>query len=279
MGGRTSAVPAILILAIAGCGAPPPPRDIVLATTTSVGNSGLLDALAAASPPDIGLRIRAHLVGSGLALRMLEKGDVDVVISHAPDAEASMLKVHPAWRYRKIMFNDFVVAGPSADPAGVRGAAAADVAMRRIASSTARFLSRGDGSGTHEREDQLWRLAGQRPSPDRLVVAGAGMGTTLRIASETGAYTLSDRATLAQHAGTLRLAVLFEGGPLLLNTYAAIIDPSSPREADARAFFDWVTDGRGRPVIESYRIGNTRAFQLWPTGVARDDPYATPFPR
>ena len=274
MRGRTLTL--LLIVAIASCGAPPPPRDVVLATTTSVANSGLLDVLVAAFQQQVGIRVRSHLVGSGLALRMLEKGDVDVVITHAPDAEASMLKEHPTWHYRKIMFNDFVVVGPHADPAGVRGVASAEVAMRRIARSHARFLSRGDGSGTHEREEQLWRLAGLRPSGDRLVVAGAGMGTTLRIASETGAYTLTDRATLAQHAGTLRLAIVFEGGPLLLNTYAAIIDPSGPRVRDARTFVDWVTDGRGRPVIENYRIGDAQAFQLWPNGVARDNPYAIP---
>jgi tungstate transport system substrate-binding protein len=265
----------LLLVAIARCGAPPP-RDVVLATTTSVANSGLLDVLAAAFRQQVGIRVRSHLVGSGLALHMLAERDVDIVITHAPDAEASALETHPEWHYRKIMFNDFVLVGPDADPAGVRGVASAVIAMRRIGSSDATFLSRGDGSGTHEREEQLWRLAGLHPSSGHLVVAGSGMGTTLRIASETSAYTLTDRATLAQHAGTLRLAIVFQGGPDLLNTYAVIIDPSGPHARDGQAFFDWLTDDRGRRAIKDYRIGNVPAFQPWPNGAPADNPRATP---
>lgn len=274
MPGRALAL--LLLVAVAGCDAPRTPRQLVLATTTSVGNSGLLDVLLSAFQQQRGFAVRSHLIGSGLALRMLQTGDADVAITHAPEAEASALREHPGWRYRKIMFNDFVLVGPPADPSGVRGAASADIAMRRIATSNARFLSRGDRSGTHEREEQLWRLAGAQPSGERLVVAGAGMGTTLRIASETGAYTLTDRATLAQHVETLRLVIVFEGGPLLLNTYAVTVDPSGPRAQDAQAFFDWVSDGQGRRVIEQYRIRDVLAFFPWPEGAARDDPYALP---
>jgi tungstate transport system substrate-binding protein len=267
----------LFAVALASCaGERPPPRHLVLATTTSVANSGLLDVLLSAFQLHSGVQVRSHLVGSGLALRMLEKGDADVAISHAPDAEASALRTHPDWRYRKIMSNDFVIAGPREDPAHVKSAADAVMAMRRIAMSDAKFLSRGDQSGTHEREEALWRQAGERPSRERLIAAGAGMGATLRVANETGAYTLTDRATFTQHADALRLVIVFDGGPRLLNTYAVIIVSTGPRAVDAEAFFDWISDGGGRDVIDGYRLRGAQAFLSWPLGRPRDDPRAGP---
>jgi tungstate transport system substrate-binding protein len=246
---------------------------LTLGTTTSVGNSGLLDGLLPLFRQQHGIEIRAHLVGSGMALRMMSRGDVDVVISHAPTLEASALHDHSRWRYRKIMFNDFVLVGPADDPAHVRGSPSIEEAMRRIAASPSRFLSRGDESGTHQREKELWALAGARPAPERLVVAGAGMGSTLRIASETGAYTLTDRATFGQLAAGLRLKTVFEGGPPLLNTYAVIVNMDGPRSADASAFADWLADGDGRRAIAEYRLpGNIAAFTVWPAGQPRDRP-------
>lgn len=270
-------VPAIALAAMAAVCSPPAPEPLTLATTTSVANSGLLDVLAAAFEREHRIPVRSHLVGSGRALALLARGDADVVISHAPEAEARALREHPRWRYRKIMFNDFVIAGPREDPAAVAHAADAIDAMRRIAASGARFLSRGDSSGTHERENELWRLAGTRPGPDRLVVAGAGMGTTLRIASETDAYTLTDRATFAQQAAVLRLVLLHEGDPKLLNTYAVIVGPDAARAADARTFAAWLAEGNGRNLIATYRVsGRVQAFQPWPAGAPARAPDALP---
>src|SRR5207237_3019277 len=241
------------------------PPALTLATTTSVGNSGLLDQLAPAFHQYYGIEIHSHLVGSGLALKILAKREVDVVISHAPALEAVALRERPDWRYRKIMFNDFVLVGPSDDPAKVKSASGVVDAMRRIASSPVKFLSRGDQSGTHEREEALWKFAEKRPPSDRLVVAGAGMGATLRIASEVGAYVLTDRATFSQLASSLRLVIVFEGGVSLLNTYAVIVDPSGPLGTSAVAFADWLSDGDGRGVIERYRVGtDVQAFNPWP---------------
>jgi tungstate transport system substrate-binding protein len=272
---RTSVL--ALSVVLAGCaGDSATGRYVVLATTTSVGNSGLLDALLPPLHQDEGLQVRSHLVGSGLALRMLERGDADIVISHSPAAEASAVRSHPSWRYRKLMFNDFVIVGPVEDPARVKGAADAEAAMQQIAASDVLFLSRGDQSGTHEREESLWRTAGVRPRREKLVVAGAGMGATLRIASEMDAYTLTDRATLTQHAGTLRLAVVFDRDPALVNTYAVIFDPSGPRRRDAEIVFNWLSDGRGRQLIDAYRSGGARAFFPWPTGQPREAPDALP---
>jgi tungstate transport system substrate-binding protein len=208
---------------------------------------------------------------------MLARREVDVVISHAPSLEASALRDHPGWRYRKIMFNDFVLAGPPGDPARVRASPTIEEAMRRIATSPVRFLSRGDQSGTHQREQELWALARATPPGDRLVIAGAGMGSTLRIASETGAYTLTDRATFGQLAPTLHLAILFEGGAQLLNTYAVIVDTTGARAAAASTFAGWLSDGDGRRVISDYWLpGKVPAFHVWPSGQPREHPSDVP---
>lgn len=262
-------------LALSAC-AMPPADPLVLATTTSVGNSGLLDALLPAFEKRHGLPFRVHLAGSGLALRMLDRGEADLVISHAPAAEREALRAHTSWRYRKIMFNDFVIVGPPADPAGVRQAIDASDAMRRIARSRARFLSRGDQSGTHEREAALWKAAGQRPADGLLVVAGAAMGTTLRIASETEGYSLSDRATFLRLAGSLRLAILHEGDEALLNTYSVIVDSGGPRASDAQRFSDWLATGSGRQRVAGYRVDGRQVFFAWPSGQPNDVPHALP---
>ena len=248
----------------------------MLATTTSVGNSGLLDALLPAFERRHGLGARAHLAGSGLSLKMLEDGDVDLVISHAPAAERDLLAAHPAWYYRKVMFNDFVLVGPQSDPAGVHRAADIGAAMRQIAASDVRFLSRGDQSGTHEREQALWRAAGTRPTADRLIVAGAAMGATLRAANETGSYTLSDRATYLRLAASLRLVVVFEGGADLMNTYSVLFDPQESRAADAQRFADWLADGDGRRAVENYRVEGRQVFFVWPEDRPADTPSALP---
>jgi tungstate transport system substrate-binding protein len=174
------------------------------------------------------------------------------------------------------MFNDFVIVGPVSDPAGVRGAGTAAEAMRRIAGSQAVFVSRADRSGTHERERLLWRLAGASPSSDRLEESGAGMAATLRMADAQSAYTLSDRATHAQLAGRLTLPVLLDGDPILINSYAVIAAPAGADDAaaiDGVRFADWVADGEGRQVIDTFRIrGGARAFHVWPAGRPRARP-------
>lgn len=272
--GAAGPVLALIGWLLISCG--PPAEPLVLATTTSVGNSGLLEAILPAFERERGLTVRAHLVGSGLALKMLADRNADVVISHAPDTEAQSLREHPGWQYRKIMFNDFILVGPPGDPAHLAGSTDVRDAMRRIARSSSTFVSRGDHSGTHEREERLWTLAAARPSGNRLVAAGAGMGSTLRVASETGAYTLTDRATYAQHASAIRLEIVFEGGPDLLNTYAVVVDPSGPRARDARAFAEWLATGEGRRLIQTYEINHQPVFTVWPEHRPANSPSDTP---
>ena len=267
-GARTFAI-WLVLFSLPGCGRPH--RPLVLATTTSVGNSGLLDR---SLPGYETVTVRPVLVGSGRALEMLAAGTADVVISHAPNRETAMLASHPSWWYRKILVNDFMIVGPPEDAAGVRHATDAIGAMAKIAESTATFLSRGDESGTHEREGELWQAVGSRPDRSRLVIAGAGMGQTLRIASRTGAYTLTDRGTFTTLAASIELVILHEGDARLLNTYAVIADPDTARGFE---FARWLADGSGRKLIQgTLESGRVRGFEMWPAGVDGSSPAARP---
>ena len=244
---------------------------VILATTSSVGNSGLLDAVLLEYR---GAVVRPLLVGSGRALDMLAAGTADVVISHAPARETTALAAHPDWVYRKILYNDFLIVGPDEDPARVRDAADVLDAMTRIARSAHKFLSRGDESGTHERERELWAAAGVTPDPSRLVIAGAGMGQTLRIAGSSGAYTLTDRGTFDALKASVKLSVLKEGDPRLLNTYAVVWSPKNERGAH---FASWLAEGAGRDVVAAaLRERRVTGFTPWPAGVQGTTPSARP---
>jgi tungstate transport system substrate-binding protein len=212
-------------------------------------------------------------VGSGLALQLLASSRADVAITHAPQREAAALQSHPNWWYRKILYNEFVLVGPPEDPARVGDAADVTTAMRRIAASGVIFISRGDESGTHDLERQLWAVAGVVPGKGRLVVAGAGMGQTIRIASSTNAYTLTDSGTFAALQSSIRLQVLFRGDPRLVNTYAVIIDPANER---ARRFGEWLVNGDGRTNLERIVSTEVRGFAVWPMGIPGDRPDSRP---
>ena len=232
-----------------------------IATTTSVVNSGLLDAML---PAFSDARVDVHAAGSGRALAMLADRTVALVISHAPVAEREALARHPEWRYQKLATNRFILVGPEADPAGVRRAANATDAFARIAAAQVVFISRGDGSGTHERETALWQLAGVVPPAGRLVIGGGSMAVTLQQANSQLAYTLTDDATWHQLRGQLEsLAEVFGGDPGLLNSYAVIHRGDDSRAAALAA---WLTIGGGREAIAAYRIAGRPAFSVWPAG-------------
>ena len=252
---------------ISACAESSRPAPLDLATTTSVQNSGLLDALREAYPAPV----HAHAAGSGRSLDMLADGIVDLVISHAPDTEGRVLAQHPDWTYRKFAYNEFVVVGPPDDPANVQGTQDVVEAFRRIAQSGTAFVSRGDASGTHEREELLWTRAGTKPLPGQLLVSGRGMALALRHADERRAYTLSDEATFWQFETQLTLRVLLQGDERLLNTYA-VIHPAG-RDA-AAAFARWLTSGAGRQVVQRFTVAGRQAFTLWPANCAFDRPDA-----
>ncbi len=270
-----------LILVSVACSKQGGAPIVILATTTSVGNSGLLEVLLPVFEQVSGARVRGHLVGSGLALQMLEQGQADVVISHAPEMEARFLTAHPGWWYRKLMYNDFLLVGPLDDPATVLSAPSIEAAIQRIVERRTRFVSRGDESGTHTRERQLLTLARVAPSAEQVVITGQGMSRTLRIASEIEAYTLTDAATFARVGDVLRLRPVFQGGSHLLNTYAVIMNASDPHEASravATHLFQWLTDGGGRELIASFRVSpKVAGFLVWPADRSRDQPSALPF--
>ncbi len=217
-----------------------PPHDLILATTTSTQDSGLLDSLLPVFFAQTGIRVKVIAVGTGAALAMARRGDADAVLVHAPEAEREYVASGDLTEGRLVMHNDFLLVGPSADPAGIKGMADPAKAMARIARAGA-FVSRGDGSGTEKKELELWTRAGVDPkSLERREETGQGMGATLLIADQRRGYTLTDRATYLALRERLALVPLVERAPVLLNVYHAyLVGPTQHpgvRQAEARAF-------------------------------------------
>jgi len=219
--------------------------EIILATTTSTRDSGLLDALIPVFEAQSGYRVKTVAVGTGKALKMGEQGDADVLLVHAPPAEEAFMKAGYGSDRSLVMHNDFVIAGPADDPAGVKGFSNAVDSLKKIADHQAVFVSRGDDSGTNKKELSFWDVTGLVPAGDWYLETGQGMGASLQIASQKGAYTLTDRATFLAHLDTLELGILVEGDPDLLNIYHVITVNASrwPRvnQDGARAFTSFLT--------------------------------------
>jgi tungstate transport system substrate-binding protein len=221
-----SSIAALLLCALAGCG--PRGEQILLATTTSVQDSGLLDTLVPVFLERTGIRVRVVAVGSGAALRMGADGNADVLLTHAPEGEETLVASGAALARRPFMENHFVIAGPAEDPADVRGAVSAADAYRRIAASGAAYVSRGDDSGTHRREKALLREAGLGTEDGwpGFASSGSGMGGTLQVAGERRAYILTDLGTFLAFARRVDLEALSEPTPELRNVYSVLrIDP------------------------------------------------------
>ncbi len=244
----------LTMVTAAGC-AEDSRRPLTLGIPTTVQDSGLLDALL----PEFedaypAYRLRFIAAGSGELLALGARGDVDALLSHAPAAEQRfMAEGHGALR-RRLMENDFVIVGPAADPARVRGMDDAVAALARIAQAAAPFLSRGDESGTHQKELQLRKAGGAPAGGPGYREAGQGMGEVLRAASALGAYALSDRATFTNMSAGLELEVLVEGDPRLLNVYSVIVVADAREPEGARAFTDWLTSEAGLRVIAGYGV-------------------------
>jgi tungstate transport system substrate-binding protein len=273
---RWAALALLVSFCFAACSRPP--AVLHMSTTTSVENSGLLAEIMPSFEKATGIDVQVVAVGSGRALANFENGDADVALTHDPDAEQAIVDRSVTARYRKIMFNDFVIAGPTDDPAHIKGSMDALAAMRQIASSKAPFASRGDASGTHAREQRLWKLAGTRPEGKALIETGSGMAATLRVASERAAYVLTDRATLLQLQSTLRLVILDEDDVLYLNTYAVMTRAGleGSRKENADRLLDWFVGSEARQLIAGYRLKGQAAFSVWPAGAPVDRPDALP---
>lgn len=228
-------------LATAGCG----DDGIILATTTSTQDSRLLDELIPAFERDSGIEVKTVAVGSGQAIELGRRGAADVLLVHSPAAEEELMKSGAAGRRRLVMHNDFVVVGPPADPARIRGEPVA-AAFERLAAGSAPFVSRGDDSGTHAAELALWEAD---PSGEWYAETGQGMGATLRIAAERQAYALADRGTFV--ASPTDLEILVEGDAELRNVYH-VIDIPGENEAGGRAFSDWIVGAAAQRTIDDF---------------------------
>ncbi|GAA5116157.1 substrate-binding domain-containing protein [Pseudonocardia adelaidensis] len=244
-------------MVLAACGSPAAgpsaERSLILATTTSTQDSGLLDDLLPAFTDATGWAVKPVAVGSGQAIEMGRRGEADVLLVHSAAAEEQYVAEGTAGRRLLVMHNDFVLLGPDADPAGVRGVPVEE-AMRRIVAAGAVFVSRGDESGTHAREKALWEQAGVAPGGSWYQETGQGMGATLRVAAEKAGYTLSDRATYLSQPGGL--ALLVEGDPGLLNVYHVIEVTKRAGERvqpdAAAAFADWITGPEAQQRIGEF---------------------------
>lgn len=239
---------ATALLAMTGCGraTPTPPPRLILATTTSTYDSGLLDYLLPAFEEETGIKVEVVAVGTGQALEMGRNGDADVLLVHAPDQEEAFVGMGYGVDREPVMYNDFVIVGPEEDPAGIAGMTDGAAAFARIAAAEAPFVSRGDNSGTHMKERRIWLEAGITPEGDWYISAGQGMGAVLTMAEELGAYTLTDRGTyLSRLAEGYSLPILVEGDPLLFNPYHVMavnpeVHPTVNYEG-AKRFIEWLT--------------------------------------
>ncbi|HYN48979.1 MAG TPA: substrate-binding domain-containing protein [Candidatus Nanopelagicales bacterium] len=236
--------------------APAGMENLILATTTSTQDSGLLDVLVPAFEQATGYVVKTVAVGSGQAMTMGKECNADVLLVHSPAAEAEFMDAGSGVDRRLIMHNDFVIVGPAADPAAIKGTAKAADALAKIAAAEATFVSRADKSGTNAKELGLWKAANITPQGAWYLESGQGMGATLQITSEKGGYTLTDRATYLATKDSLSLDILVEGDAGLLNVYHVIsVNPAKcpgVNAAGATAFADFLTSADGQAMIGEF---------------------------
>jgi tungstate transport system substrate-binding protein len=221
------------------------PQRLILATTTSTRDSGLLEFILPDFEQQYRVRVDVIAVGTGQAIKLGEDGNADVLLVHDPDKEEAFMRAGHGIRREDVMYNDFIIIGPANDPAGIRGLSSAAEAFQRIAQVQATFISRGDASGTHAKEKSIWQAIGIEPKGAWYVSAGQSMGAVLTMSDEKQAYTLSDRATyLARKLQGLHLDILLEGDPVLFNPYGVIaVNPAKGPHIQAglaNAFIDWL---------------------------------------
>jgi tungstate transport system substrate-binding protein len=257
------------LLAVPG-GALAAGETLVMATTTSTDNTGLLDYLAPHFTKATGIELRWTAVGTGKALKLGENCDVDVLLVHAPAAEMAYVKAGHGVDRREVMFNDFVIIGPAADPAAIKGKSVAD-ALTAVASKGSAFASRGDNSGTHKKELSLWKAAGKAvPEKEKWYVqTGQGMLATINIAAERGGYTMTDRGTYIKYedtqGGNPPLKILVEGDAVLKNQYSVLaINPEKCENAQyelAQKFSDWLAGSEAQKLIGDFKLLGKQLFK------------------
>jgi tungstate transport system substrate-binding protein len=258
--------------AILGAGLWPAPtladeRFIVVASTTSTQDSGLFDYLLPLFTKKTGIEVRVVAKGTGQAIDLAKKGDADVLFVHDKKSEEKFVADGFGVKRFEVMYNDFIIVGPQADPAGIKGASDAPAALAKIAAAAAPFASRGDDSGTHKAELRLWKEAGvdvKAASGTWYRETGSGMGPTLNTAAGMGAYALADRGTWLAFKNKGDLQILVEGDKRLFNQYGImLVNPAKfphVKATDGQAFVDWVVSPEGQQAIANYRIEGQQLF-------------------
>lgn len=265
---RITTLATMLAMLVWGTTAFAAPKTIILATTTSTQDSGLLDVLVPSFERESGYQVKTISVGSGQAMKMGEKGEADVLLVHSPDAEKKFMADGFGSSRRLVMHNDFIIVGPAADPAKVKGVTAAE-ALKRIAQTGSVFASRGDNSGTHAKEKGLWKVSAINPDGQKWYQqTGLGMGQTLNVAAEKKGYTLTDRATYLSLKKGLGLEILVEGDGRLLNVYH-VVEINSARwpkvnVAGGRAFADFMVTKKTQEVIGRFGVERFGAPLFFP---------------
>jgi tungstate transport system substrate-binding protein len=254
---------------ISGFAASPAEKNIILATTTSTQDSGLLDVLIPAFEKKTGYFVKTISVGSGQAMAMGQKGEADVLLVHSPEAEQKLVAEGYGINRRLVMHNDYIVVGPPADPAKIKGTKSTIETFKKIATSASLFLSRGDNSGTHSKEKSIWKAANSKYDGEKWYQqTGLGMGQTLNVASEKKAYTLADRGTYLSLKKNLGLEILAEGDAILLNIYHVIeVNPvkwPKVNTAGAKAFADFMVSGDTQNIIKTYGVDKFGAPLFFP---------------
>jgi tungstate transport system substrate-binding protein len=253
-------IAAVLMVGMAmPASAAPAQKNLILATTTSTQDSGLLDVLIPVFEKKTGYFVKTIAVGSGQAMAMGQKGEADVLLVHSPDAEKKFMAEGSGVNRLIVMHNDFIIIGPAADPAAIKGATSTVEAFKKIAAAGSLFLSRGDNSGTHAKEQGIWKAAGIKPEGQKWYQqTGLGMGQTLNVAAEKKGYTIADRGTWLSMQAKLGLPILKEGDPILLNVYHVIgVNPAKWPKVNvdgAKAFSDFMLSAETQGIIKTFGV-------------------------
>jgi tungstate transport system substrate-binding protein len=251
-------------------------KTLILATTTSTQDTGLLDVLVPAFEKKTGYFVKTIAVGSGQAMAMGKKGEADVLLVHSPAAEKQFMEGGFGVNRRLVMHNDFVIIGPAGDPAGIKGLKSAAEAFKKIAAAHALFISRGDNSGTHSKEKQIWKVAGVKFEGEKWYQqTGLGMGQTLNVAAEKDGYTLTDRGTYLAFAKTLKLNILVQGDAVLLNIYHVMeVNPQKWPKVNfsgAKAFADFMVSPETQEIIRTYGVNKYGSPLFFPDAGKKEE--------
>jgi len=267
----------VLALTAAALAQPPGSRAVILSTTTSTQDSGLLDVLVPLFEKNTGHSVKTISVGTGQALALAARGEADVTLAHAPGLEKKYVAEGKMRNRRLVMYNDFLLIGPEGDPAKIRGEKSVVAALRRIAAGQARFISRGDKSGTHTLELALWKAAGVTPGAPWYIESGQGMGATLRIANDRRGYTVTDRATMLAFGKHVELEPMVEGDKLLLNIYSVMeVNPANGPRVNAsggKAFADFLLASETQAVIRTFGVDKYGQSLFVPIAGKKDEDF------